>query len=568
MKNLKRFIKTESPDSWLFILGMGVLAGLLSGLLLAIINAAAVIAAASEEINKHYFLMFAASVAALTFAKHKALVQTTEIVETMLKDLRVRVSNKIRNSELIYIEPLQKTDAFTKIAYDTNSISQASLAMTNAAQSLITLLVALAYLAWLSMPAFIVSMAVFVLIYFSFSARRKAIQTQLGTVIALEAQLLGALNHIFDGFKELKMNRKKSDALFARFRETASKNCSMKIDVSSLFIKNLLVSEVIFFGLLAGLIFILPRYLPAYTDKMLQITSTIMYISGPLSLLIGSIPVFARADTALANLYGLEEAVDKAFTRSKPNGGGGAVSFQNFQEITLEHASFSYLDAGGAPTFSVGPISLGVQRGEILFIVGGNGAGKSTMLKMLTSLYPVQDNAIRIDGVPLKPATAAEYRELFGIVFTDFHLFDRLYGLEGVTDEDVTRLIRDMELADKVSFSGGRFNTLNLSTGQRKRLGLIVAMLENKPIYIFDEWAADQDQRFRRHFYEVILKQLKAAGKTVIAVTHDDRYWRHADRVVKFEEGRIVQMAAGSEMSENGNGNGNGHSHPPPPPAG
>jgi putative ATP-binding cassette transporter len=143
---------------------------------------------------------------------------------------------------------------------------------------------------------------------------------------------------------------------------------------------------------------------------------------------------------------------------------------------------------------------------------------------------------------------------MFSIVFTDFHLFDRLYGMEDVPQERVSTLIREMELEDKVAYAEGRFNTLNLSTGQRKRLGLIVALLEDKPVCIFDEWAADQDQHFRKHFYEVILQKLKAAGKTVIAVTHDDRYWKYSDRVIKFDEGRIVQNGSGGGNHENGAG--------------
>jgi putative ATP-binding cassette transporter len=536
----------------MFILGMGLLSGLLSGLLLGIVNAAAAIVAASEDVNSFYFMMFLASVAALWYAKKLALIRTTEVVERMLKDLRVRVSDKIRRCELIHMEPIQKTDAFTKIAYDTNSISQASLGMANACQSFITMAVAVVYLASLSKPACFIAMAVFAFIVYSYSTRRRAIQSKLAGVMRLESDLLRCLNHIFDGFKELKMNQRKSDALFATFRDTADKNCEMKVDVGSLFILNLLFSEVVFFLLLAFLIFVLPRYVPHYNATMLQITSTVMFITGPLSLLIGSAPVFARADTALANLYHLEAAVEEAFTRSVPNGKPPANTFRDFREIALENASFSYMDGQGKPTFSVGPVNITARRGEILFIVGGNGSGKSTVLKMLTSLYPAQHGVLRVDRHIINDASVHEFRELFSIVFTDFHLFDRLYGMEDAPQERVTSLIREMELEDKISYADGRFNTLNLSTGQRKRLGLIVALLEDKPVCIFDEWAADQDQHFRKHFYEVILQKLKAGGKTVIAVTHDDRYWKYSDRVIKFDEGRIVENGRLGGERENG----------------
>ncbi|MBU6400216.1 MAG: cyclic peptide export ABC transporter [Verrucomicrobia bacterium] len=551
MKNLIRFLKTESPDPWIFILGMGLLAGVLSGMLLGIVNAAAIIATAPGEVNSYYFLLFLACVAGLWYAKKQALIRTTVAVETMLKDLRVRVCDKIRQCELIHMEPIQKTDAFTKIAHDTNSISQATLGMANACQSIITMFVSLLYLAWLSKPAFAISVLVFGLIAYTYSTRRKEIQSRLAGVIRLESDLLGSLNHIFDGFKELKMNRRKSDALFQNFRETADKNCEIKVDVGTLFIINLLYSEVIFFLLLATLIFVLPRYWSGASALMLQITVTVMFITGPLSVLLGSAPVFARAETSLGNLYGLEAAVEEAFTQSAPNGQAASTRFRDFREVALENATFNYLDSAGKPTFSVGPVTLAARRGELLFIVGGNGSGKSTAVKLLTSLYPVQQGVVRVDHRLVNEATVHEYRELFSIILADFHLFDRLYGLEDIPRERVAALIREMELEDKVTFADGRFNTLSLSTGQRKRLGLIVALLEDRPICVFDEWAADQDQQFRKYFYEVILRNLKTAGKTVIVVTHDDRYWKHADQIVKFDEGRIVEFGSrGAEPAE------------------
>jgi putative ATP-binding cassette transporter len=104
----------------------------------------------------------------------------------------------------------------------------------------------------------------------------------------------------------------------------------------------------------------------------------------------------------------------------------------------------------------------------------------------------------------------------------------------------VERLIARMELSDKVGFENGRFTTSDLSTGQRKRLAMIVAMLEDREVYLFDEWAADQDSHFRDVFYREILPDFKARGKTVLAVTHDDHYWDCCDRRVTLDLGMIL----------------------------
>jgi putative ATP-binding cassette transporter len=192
----------------------------------------------------------------------------------------------------------------------------------------------------------------------------------------------------------------------------------------------------------------------------------------------------------------------------------------------------------------VGPLDLEAHAGEILFIVGGNGSGKSTLLKTLTGLYHPHSGAITLDDTLIGQENATWYRSHFAAVFSEYHLFERLYGLYDMEPERVRELLVTMQISDKTSFEGARFTTLDLSQGQRKRLALLVAILENRPILVLDEWAADQDPSFRRYFYEELLPQLKREGRTVIAVTHDDKYFNVADRVVKMEYGEIVPAAA------------------------
>ena len=178
--------------------------------------------------------------------------------------------------------------------------------------------------------------------------------------------------------------------------------------------------------------------------------------------------------------------------------------------------------------------------GDIVFTVGGNGSGKSTLLKLLCGLYYPLRGSIAINGKNVDRDLYPDYRELFSIIFTDFHLFDRFYGIADVKESAVHTWLKKMGMSAKTQFRDGRFTNINLSTGQRKRLAYINAMLDDKQIYIFDELAADQDPEFRKHFYEVLLPELRAMGKTIIAVTHDDRYFETADRVLKMDEGQLV----------------------------
>jgi putative ATP-binding cassette transporter len=245
---------------------------------------------------------------------------------------------------------------------------------------------------------------------------------------------------------------------------------------------------------------------------------------------------------AIKNLNQLESKLD---TQDVANSGIMLYDVPtNFEKIVLNSVRFQYKDKDGSVLFAAGPINLTIQQGETIFVVGGNGSGKSTILKLLTGLYyPLEGGSIALDDEILDKTNYQAYRELFSIIYTDFHLFEKLYGLKSINEQEITQLLRKMEIYKKTQFINGKFTNLDLSTGQKKRIAYIVAMLDNKQICIFDEWAADQDPRFRRFFYEHLIKELKDMGKTVIAVTHDDKWFDKADRILKMEEGKLVKYS-------------------------
>jgi putative ATP-binding cassette transporter len=189
----------------------------------------------------------------------------------------------------------------------------------------------------------------------------------------------------------------------------------------------------------------------------------------------------------------------------------------------------------------LGPINLTLRPGELVFIIGGNGSGKSTFVKLLTGLYPPDSGEITVNGRPLNESVREDYRQQFSAVFSDFYLFDTLAGLGGHDlDQKAQSYLRLLGLDDKVHVEHGVLSTTALSQGQRRRLALLAAYLEDRPVYVFDEWAADQDPVYRQIFYSKFLPELKALGKTVVVITHDDRYFYLGDRVIKLEYGKIV----------------------------
>jgi putative ATP-binding cassette transporter len=208
--------------------------------------------------------------------------------------------------------------------------------------------------------------------------------------------------------------------------------------------------------------------------------------------------------------------------------------------LDLLQVTHCYQDEGHKDKFVLGPIDMTFAPGELIFLVGGNGSGKTTLAKLLAGLYIPESGEVQLNGQPITDDNRERYRQLFSVVFSDFHLFDSLLGLEGShIDERARDCLIQLELDDKLEINDGVLSTTNLSQGQRKRLALLTAYMEDRPIYIFDEWAADQDPMFKRVFYYHLLPDLKARGKMVFVISHDDQYYHVADRIVKLEYGKI-----------------------------
>jgi len=221
------------------------------------------------------------------------------------------------------------------------------------------------------------------------------------------------------------------------------------------------------------------------------------------------------------------------------------------EEEGASSSSGAYADESTrTDAFTVGPIDLTVNPGEIVFLTGGNGSGKTTLAKLILGLYWPDGGKIRVDGRPVAAEEKDDYRQLFSVVFSDSFVFESLLGIDiDAVDAAARRYLRRLQIDHKVTIQNGTLSTTDLSTGQRKRLALLTAYLEDRPVYVFDEWAADQDPEFKSFFYRDILPGLKARGKSVIAISHDDRYFSCADRVVTLENGHRVHDVSGPESS-------------------
>ncbi|GAB6125990.1 cyclic peptide export ABC transporter [Humidesulfovibrio idahonensis] len=521
------------------ILILTLISGAANAGLVALINAGAA-AVSSRSTATREFIMFLVGLALFLTSKSFAELQGKQLIEQTVSEQRLRLFRKISEARVARIEAMSQGEMIAKTTRIFSSILQASNHLAYGLQSLIMLFFCMLYLLWLSIPAFLVVLTGGAALGLARHLRNQFGRASQTEVVQREGLQSEYLTSLFQGFKEIKINRAKREALSHDYEELVNETSDLGVHAARKMVQGRAVAQATFFITLGVVVFVVPRFSSTYTFRVLEITAVVLFIVGYMSGFLEVLPVFASSNASLASLNKIEAVLDAAHEDVAPVGEELRQRFADFQTISARGLSFSYDAAEGETPFRFGPVDLDLKRGETVFLVGGNGSGKSTLVKLLTGMYAPEGGALEVDGTSVGPQNIVALREACAVIMSDFHLFGRFYGYDHVDAEAVNALINDMRLTGKVTYAEGRFSTLNLSTGQRKRLAMIVALIEDKSLYVFDEWAADQDSHFRRHFYEQVLPELKRRGKTVLAVTHDELYWDRADRLIRLEYGKMA----------------------------
>jgi len=537
--NFFQFLRKESNKPLFKLFFITALSGLSSAGVLALINLA------SKNVSKNsiefsYLLMFAVTVAIYSTSQKYILTTGISMIEEIMNNIRLRLSDKIRKTDLLNIEEIGKAEIYNRLTQECTLISQMSPYLVSALQSAVMLFFVYGYIAFLSLYAAVLVIILNIIGVFIFHKNNVKVYAELDETNKVEIKFFVILTGILDGLKEIKLNRKKSNDLYSHFEKVSVKLKEIKISTGFKFADNMVFAQVFLYIVLGAIVFVIPKLNPDMGDSTISTTTAMLFAIGPLSSLVGMFPIFSKVQVAITNIYNLENELDLQVNPNEVQPINAENRFLRFNKIVLNDVYFEYKNVDASEVFSVGPINLTINSGEVLFLIGGNGCGKTTFLKVLTMLYRLKSGDMYVDDKLIDSTNYLEYRELYSAIFYDFHLFDKLYGLEKVDPKKVNDLLKLMQIDKKTEFADNGFTKLNLSTGQRKRLALIVTFLEDKPIYIFDEWAADQDPQFKKYFYDELLKKLKSEGKTVIAVSHDDRYFHLADKIIKMEFGKII----------------------------
>lgn len=547
--SLGRFLISEVTLSPRRALTVAAIAGLSNALILALINTAAEHAEQSET-RPLYAIAFGAAILIYMFAQRWILIQAADQIEGVIHRVRMRIVRRLRDCELLDIERLGRSVIYSGVARHTQTLSQSASTITIAVQMAVLIVFTTAYIAYLSLTSFFVLiafMAVALSIYFrkSFSVR-----ADLRSTLEMDNGVYSAIDDLLNGFKEAKLSRRKTRAILRRAADISARASEARGETQTLLAKNFVFSQTSFYLLLGTMVFIVPIISSGYSSEVQKSTTAVLFIIGPIAGLIGSIPIFENASAAVEAIMDLEDRlttlstngeVDEDHEEDEPGEDDTPLTFST---IELRDAVFQFPpppdDPAGA--FKIGPFNLTITRGKTLFITGGNGSGKSTLLRVLTGLYPLTQGKILLDGLPVRRSKIQDYRELFAAIFGDFHLSRHLDGVASSHFDEAGEWMHRLEIQDKVEMVDGVFSTADLSTGQRKRLALVGAVLEHKPILVLDEWAADQDPMFRRKFYRELLPLLRERGHTIVAVTHDSRFFDTAEHQLHMEDGMIADF--------------------------
>ncbi|AWB06563.1 cyclic peptide transporter (plasmid) [Azospirillum humicireducens] len=517
---------------------LGVLGGLGVTGLLATINR---ILHADESPGAGLLLAFAGLCALTLTGSVLSDIGTNRIGQTVIARLRKELGDRILTAPIDQLERYRSHRLIPVLTHDVDTISDFAFALAPLAVSLSVTLGSLCYLAVLSSPMFLATAAAILIgSAVQYAARVRGIEG-FQEARTHEDDLQKHYRSLAEGAKELRINRPRrlrlqSDTL----RRTIDRICDIQIRSITLFVVAKGFGSTLFFiviGVALGIDMLWPS-----TDRgtLSGFVLVLLYMKGPLEHLIGTLPIVSRAQVAFRRISDLSAEFASPEPHLLMEDGAGPPA--TIGSLELRNARYVYPPAGPeVEPFVLGPVSLRIGRGEILFIVGENGCGKTTLIKMLLGLYPPHEGEILLDGRPVTPETRDDYRQLFTTIFSDYFLFDDLIPASGSVPEDARPYLERLEIAHKVSVVDGVFSTTDLSTGQRKRLALLQAWTEKRPVLVFDEWAADQDPTFRRIFYTDLLPSLKALGKTIIVISHDDRYFDAADHLLRLTGGKVVE---------------------------
>jgi putative ATP-binding cassette transporter len=519
-----------------FVIVTGLLSGAVTTAIIALINSVLTRTESESQVQLWSFVGLCLLLPILRFGSGALLIRLSMRAQL---DLRMHLCRKILAVPLRQVEELGDARLLASLTDDLGTIVAALGNLPLLVMHSAVVLGCVVYMGWLAPGLLPIVVAVMVVGIGSYRLPAARAQRYFRRTRELWDELFQHFRAVVRGTKELKLHRGRREAFLATQLEAAATDFARTRGIGdTIYAAASSWGQVLFFVLIGVLLFATTGWVEVSRATLMSYVVTILYMLTPLDVVVNLLPHLGRARIAADRVERLGFSLEGQACEAR---GETGVDGRAWRRLELCHVTHAYRRDSEEGEFSLGPIDLVFEPGELVFIVGGNGSGKTTLAKLIAGLYTPTTGEIRLDGMPIDDTVRDGYRQLFSVVFTDFYLFDKLLGLEQQEiDSRAFDYLRMLQLDHKVQVEDGTLSTLDLSQGQRKRLALLTAFLEDRPVYLFDEWAADQDPQYKEVFYLKLLPELKARGKTVLVISHDDRYYHLGDRIVKLENGQLI----------------------------
>lgn len=530
---------------------LSVVSGLGNALIIFIINAAL---SREDGFQGGLLLYFVAGIVIYVcgqrLVRSKVIFMANDIVYTK----RIELIDKVMNSNYAKFEAMEDGKIQSALVNDTETISGFSNVLIAGITSFVTLLCCFIYLGIINFYGLLVSIGVILLAAGSYFLAGKMAGRLWEQTRDMQNVFFKFIHDLINGYKELYISKDKRQEFSRDVRESCEAYRNKRIQGDINFANVFVIGELLFTFVIGVVAFVFPLLFDEIQSSTLKsYVFVFLYMTGPVNGLLNAIPNIVKVRISWKRINQLSKELEAFREEAPPLLTEDIHSRCGQTEIVMHKVEFKYSQADGRE-FAVGPVSFRCTSGEIIFIVGGNGSGKSTLAKLMTGLYQPLSGEIHVNGKRTHPRELSEY---YSTVFSDYYLFDKLYGIDTQAhSEQISLHLHELQLNGKVEMNHGAFSSLKLSSGQKKRLALLISYIEDRPICLFDEWAAEQDPEFKEYFYTILLPRLKLQGKCVIVITHDDRYFHIADRVLRMESGQLtqVQASAGIRMQSEVNG--------------
>ena len=525
------FLKREGIDQFKSLIFLSLSVALVSTLMVAMINKGASLVADDKPITI-YFFAYLILLGVFWFVARRSNKKNVTHSQFLIHKFVMRTMKMVFSTKLIKFEKIGATRILNSVGKDAQTLSGTIPLLIGSVTSISIVIFLIIYTAFISITAFIILTVVTLIIFLITS---KALMKSHNSIMEAWKQEVGFFaiyNDFLFGFQEIKLNKDRAKSIAEDFIALSKKTAKNKADALVEITNFFSFLQTMLYILIGIMIFIVPILSTHFSKDILEIATTTLFLVGSLSATIQTIPSLSQGNVAAKQVLDIEEILKRGLNNEVKQ-----YQFdKDVKSIELRDAVFKY---DNKEKFQLGPINFKFSKGKIYFVRGSNGSGKTTLLRLLVGLYSPEKGGVYVNGQLLKNNLKTSYQNLFAVVFNDSHLFSKLYGISDESLEQLSDLISMMELNHKVEVKNKIFNTLDLSTGQRKRIALMVALMEDRNFIVLDEWAADQDPVFRKKFYKKILPSLKKQGKTVIALTHDDAYYDTADEIIKLENGKM-----------------------------